>query len=226
MTLYTAVSSAALRVIGSAPAAVFASTEQIAVELRDLAQDVAVDIATSHEWRDLVKIATFAGGASFPKPADYDRMLSGQGVQDGTSWLWGYSPFASVADYMAAINGQWAISPGGWIILGGEFKFWPATVGSATFPYMSNLIVNGADATPKAAFSADTDTFALPDRLLTLGLIWRYRAQKGLDYSEDLATYEDALARAQNNDKGARVLRPDSAPSFPGAKRAYINRAI
>lgn len=226
MTIQTAVSSASLRVIGSAPAAVFSSTEQIAVEMRDLAQEVAADIAVSHEWRDLTQIATFTGGASFPKPADYDRMLSGQGVQDGTSWLWGYVPFASVSEYMAAINGQLALSPGGWIILGGEFKFWPAAVGSATFPYQSNLIVRASDATPKAAFSADTDTFVLPERLLTLGLIWRYRAQKGLDYSEDLATYEDALARAQNNDKGARVLRPDTMPSFPGARRAYINRAI
>ena len=78
----------------------------------------------------------------------------------------------------------------------------------------------------KETFSQDNDTFALPERLLTLGLIWRYRSQKGLDYSEDLATYGNALAQEQNNDKGARVMRLGDRSSFPGAAQiAYINRA-
>lgn len=226
MTVQTVVTSAAIRVIGNAGAAVFSSTDQVTVEMRDLVQDVAVDIAKSAEWRDLVKVMTFVGGPSFPKPADFDRMLTGQGMQDAASWLWGYVPFSDVGEYIAATNGQWALQPGGWIILGGEFKFWPATVGTATAPYMSNYIVRARDGTLKAAFDNDNDSFVLSERLLTLGLIWRYRAQKGLDYSEDMATFETALGQEQNTGKGARVIRPGRQLSFPGARLSYTGRAF
>lgn len=64
-----------------------------------------------------------------------------------------------------------------------------------------------ADGTLTGAFTADDNEFLLDDRLLTLGLIWRWKAQKGLDYSEDLQTYEIALAQAQVRDRGNFALR-------------------
>lgn len=227
MTIQTAVSKAALRVVGSLPPSVFASADQTVVELRDLAQDVAEDIAASAEWRDLVQVATVTGATSFPLPSDYARMLTGHGVQDQSSWFWGYRPFRDVSEYIAATNGNvaWA-DPGGWIILGGEMRFHPPPSGVATFPYISTNIVRKSSGVLKATFDNDSDSFVLSERLLTLGLIWRYRAQKGLDYSEDMATYEIALAQAQVRDKGARVLRPDARASVPGARLAYINRGL
>jgi hypothetical protein len=203
---------------------VFSSQEQVMIEMRDLVQDVAVDIAKSAEWRKLTKIGTLTGPAPFLLPADYDRMLVGQGMQDQTNWFWGYYPFATVSEYMLAINSQIALPrPGGWIILGGEFKFYPAPSGVATYPYISKYIVNNGT---HETFNADTDTFVLSERLLTLGLIWRYRAQKGLDYTEDMATYGLALAQEQNNDKGGRVTRFGNPMAyFPGARIAYVNRA-
>jgi hypothetical protein len=73
---------------------------------------------------------------------------------------------------MMAINGQVpALTPGGWIILGGEFKFWPSVNGTATFPYISKYIVlDGDGVTLKETFTSDDDTFVLSERLLTLGL--------------------------------------------------------
>ena len=226
MTLLTAVQSAAIRVIGRAPAAVMSSVDQIAIELRDLAGDVAIDIARSAEWRALVEVGTMAGGSSFPLPADYDRMMTAARVQDGTSWFWGYSEYASVDDYIAATTGQLALAdPGGWIILGGEMRFWPATTGTATFPYLSKMLVRSEIGARKETFTADDDVFVLDERLLTLGLVWRWRQQKRLEYAEDLETYGFALAERQNADKGARVLRPD-AGRMPGARRAYAARRL
>lgn len=225
MTLQTAVTSAVTRVIGTAPATVFGSTDQVMIEMRDLVQDVAVDIAKSAEWRGLTKIGTLTGAPSFPLPADYDRMLTGQGMQDQATWFWGYVAYMDVSEYLMAINGQVpTLDPGGWIILDGAFKFWPAPNGTATYPYISKYIVRDTGGTAKEAFTADSDTFILPERLLTLGLMWRYKAQKGLEYAEDMATYEMALAQAQNNDKGARVLRPDRQWRLPGARYAYTGR--
>lgn len=225
MTVKTAVDSAAIRTIGNAPSAVFSSTEQIAIEMADLVNEVAYEIAESAEWRLLTRVATMTGAMSFPVPEDYDRMLVGQGIQDKTTWFWGYYPFSSVSEYMMAVNGNLPLlSPGGWIILDGEFKFYPLPSGDATFPYISKNIARGSDGELKDRFTADDDEFRLSERLLTLGLIWRWKSQKGLEYGEDMANYQDELARAQNQDKGARVLMPDVRYSIPGARMAYANR--
>ena len=223
MTIQTAVQRAALRIAGTVPAAVFSSTDQIVVELRDLAQDVAEDIASAHDWRDLTKIATFTGDGSteaFAKPADYDRMVQGSSVNDPDTWLWGYTAIPTVTDWLRRRDVAW-ISPGGWIILDGQFQFYPAPSGDAEFPYISNLIVRDVDGALKTAFTADTDSFVLAEKLLTLGLIWRYRSQKGLDYSEDLATFGIELSQMQTRDKGARVIRKADRMNSFGARLAW-----
>lgn len=211
MTLKTVVESAAIRVIGSAPAAVMSSQDQIAIEMRDLVNDVAIAIAESNDWRDLTKIASFTGDGVetfFPTPSDYDRMTVNNGIRDMKNWFWGYFPFDSVNDFlMMKENGFALLSPGGWIILNGGYNFVPAPTGTAQFPYISSNIVRGPDNALKPSFTSDEDTFLLSERLLTLGLIWRYKAQKGLDYTEDLATYEEDLSQRQARDRGYRAVR-------------------
>lgn len=225
MALKTAVDSACIRIVGYAPTAVFASQEQLSLEMADLANEMAHEIAESYEWRILTKEAQMQGQESFPLPSDYDRMLVGQGIQDKTTWFWGYYPFASVSEYMMAKNGNLPLlSPGGWIVLDNAFKFYPIPVGTATFPYISKNIVIGQDGVAKPEFTRDDDTFILSERILTLGLIWRWKQQKGLVWEDDLAIYNEELAKIQNKDKGARVLMPDVRYSIPGARMAYANR--
>ena len=210
MTIQNAVNTASLRVVGTVPSAVFSSTDQVIVEMRDLAQDVAEDIARSHDWRDLTRIAEFNGdGATvaFPKPADYDRMLVTADVRDKNAWFWDYYEFPTVSEFMLARSaGFQMLSPGGWIILDGQFQFTPAPTGIANFPYISRNFVAAQDGTRKASFTEDSDTFLLDEGILSLGLIWRYRAQKGLDYSEDMASYELRLSQAQSRDAGAQTI--------------------
>lgn len=223
MTIAAAVSSASLRVVGTVPAAVFSSTDQVIVEMRDLARDVAEDIARSCDWRDLTQIAVFTGDGtttSFPKPADYDRMSQGEDIVDPPSWFWGYKPVMSVSEWLKRERFAW-ISPGGWILLGGQFQFYPAPSGTAEFPYISKNWAISADGTRKPEFTADDDRFVLDEGLLTLGLIWRYRAQKGLDYSEDLAGYNYSLSQIMAKDKGARVIRKHDRLTSFGARPAW-----
>lgn len=211
MTLKSVVDSAAIRVVGNAPTAVMSSQDQIAIEMRDLVNDVAVAIADSNDWREITKIASFTGDGvqtAFPIPEDYDRMTVNNGIRDMKNWFWGYFPFDSVNEFlMMQENGFALLSPGGWIILNDSFNFVPAPNGTAQFPYISKFIVKGADNALKSSFTADDDTFLLSERLLTLGLIWRYKAQKGLDYTEDLATYESDLSQKQARDRGQRSVR-------------------
>jgi len=227
MTILTAIRSAILRTTGAAVNNVYGGTEQIAVEMADLVDEVATDIATSHDWRALTKVATVTGNGSlaYALPTDFDRMVLGGEVDDAASWFWGYQPFDSVNEWMRFQSGAGGIiSPGGWIIIGGELQFYPAPSGVARYPYISKAWARSDLAVAQTKFLADTDTFLLPERLLTLGLIWRWQSQKGMDYGEDMATYEVALAQAQTRDKGSRVLRTPSH-RFSG-KLAYSGRPI
>lgn len=227
--IFPALRSAIQRCTGESVQQVFASTSQIAVEMADLSNEVAADIIKSHDWRALTKVAQVVGdgGFAYPLPADYDRMVLGSDVDDAASWFWGYDHFDSVNEWMRFRSGTYSIvSPGGWIILGGELQFYPAPNGTAQYPYISNQYARAENGTPMAAFMSDGDSFVLDDRLLTLGLIWKWKAQKGYDYTEAMADYEKALAQSQARDKGARVLRTPRRHGVPGAKLTYSGRPI
>jgi len=56
------------------------------------------------------------------------------------------------------------------------------------------------------AFMADGDTFLLDERLLKLGMIWQWKAQKGSPYAEDMGSYSDALANAMGRDQPAPII--------------------
>lgn len=226
MTAGSAIQSALLRTIGRRPQQVFASTEQECVVMADLAQEAAADIAKSHDWRGLTKIHTLAGGAaSYPLPPDYDRMAFNADMRDPSGWLWDYVPVESVNDWIGLTSGTFpTLTPGGWIIFGGEIHFHPVSASGANFPYISKEWARNESGTPIAAFASDDDTFVLPERLLTLSLVWRYKELTGLEYGEDQQNYEIALAQEQTRDRGSYVLR-QSTRSISG-NTAYYGGAI
>lgn len=209
MTVLAAIKKAVLRASGAVIDDVFGSSDQVAIEMGDLANEVAADIAVSHSWRALTKVHSLPGGSGeYDLPTDYDRMLIASGVSSAPSNPWGFVALDNIDDWTALKDGTLpAISPGGWIIFGGQMHFQPAPSGGASFAYISTQWARSESGTPKAEFDANDDTFVLSDRLLTLGLLWRWKAQKGLDYSEDMATYELALAQEQVRDRGTFALR-------------------
>lgn len=87
-----------------------------------------------------------------------------------------------------------------------------------------NNLIDGTAPLLKPAFTENDDVFVLPERLLTLSLIWRWRQMKRMEYAEDLTNYEIALGMAAGTDKGARVLVVgrqrsrivSSQPVYPG----------
>lgn len=222
MTIAAAISRAALRVTGDRLGSVFSNNAQIAVELSDLANEVAQDIAESHQWQALTKIAQLTGDGSqtaFPLPSDYNRMLIGGGIQKQGSWLWSYRHVPSVEEWLHLQNSGFVGYRNAWILLGGQLQFNPAPTGVAQFPYIRNTIVRAEDGTLKREFDRDDDEFVLDERLITLALIWRWREQKGLEYAEDMANYEKALSERQVRDAGPSVIRRYSATNLYGNTR-------
>lgn len=226
MSVFDAIKRAVLRAEGTVIDGAFSSTEQVAAEMADLANEVAADIVEGHDWRALTKVAviTGTGAEAYSLPADYARMTLKAEVDDPATWFWGYEAFSDVNEWLRYKSGGFLVAGnGGWIILGDELQFYPGPTGNAQFPYISKEWARSEAGVAKSAFTADDDTFVLDERLLTLGLIWQWKAQKGLDYSEAMATYGTALSRAQSRDKGAYVTRCPRAVRGPFA---YSGRAI
>jgi hypothetical protein len=108
------------------------------------------------------------------------------------------------------------------MILGGQLQIVPAPATGVvhSYYYISNNIVVG----DKAAFNTDGDAFVLPERLLTLSIIWRWRASKRMEYAEDMQNFEIAMSEETARDKGSRILVAgrqrtpyDLRISYPGA---------
>jgi hypothetical protein len=97
----------------------------------------------------------------------------------------------------------------------------PSDTQTATYPYITKNWARSAALTDGPAFTADDDTFLLPERLLTLGLVWRWRENKKLDASGDQEAFVKALDEYGAKDKGSRVIRRRASRGIPGTYAAW-----
>lgn len=210
--ILSAMQSASIRVLGRRPMTFFGASQNFeGLEITDLVNEVATDIAAYHDWQELTRVALLEGGAGvteFDLPSDYDRQLQDSDVARAGYALWGYAHIGNINDFLASQDSGWANTiPGGWIIYDGKMRFSPAPMGEARFPYISKNWAVGADGTAKAQFDADTDTFVLPERLLTLGLVWRWRENKKLSAEGDQEAFIKALDEYAAKDSGSGIIR-------------------
>jgi hypothetical protein len=104
-----------------------------------------------------------------------------------------------------------------WTLLGGLINVHPvpAVTDEFAYYYVSNKwIGNAAGTSTYAEWAADTDLPRIPDKLLRLGLTWRWKQAKGLDYAEDLETFEREAEKAIGEDRGQRSI--PTARTFRG----------
>jgi hypothetical protein len=209
------------------PTAVLGSTEREHIELSSLANEMAQRIAfdLSYDWSVLKRYAEFTGdGASesFLFPDDYRRML-----KKARLWPSAY-PQATLSHYPD--SDQWLGMEvqkfqsiiGGWTIIGDRVYIKPVVGNGASvkFFYISTQIVKDSTGTPKSGFTSDDDTFILDNRILKLGMIWQWKANKGQQYAEDLSNYEDALSAVIGGDKGSNIFTV-GRQRYPGAEMAF-----
>lgn len=83
----------------------------------------------------------------------------------------------------------------------------PGSADTLVFEYVSANWCQSKDGTPQSAFAADTDTPILPEKLFVLGLKWRLLAAKGMNYAEERAAYDVAVAQLQARSETAAPLK-------------------
>lgn len=215
MSVLDAIKDAAPWIGITIPTAVFAVTDRTEVELAALAKKVAVDVANEYEWQALAAINTFTGDGTeedFALPADYDRMPI-LGDLWNSVWKWQSNHITSTNEWLAIQTIPVVSIQPRWIVYGGEFHFQPAMANLATakFFYLSSYLALTGGVTPKLAFTADTDTFRLPERLLRLGIIWQWKSAKGAPFAKELEDYNIALAQEMTKDGGSKPVIRDRA---------------
>jgi len=184
-------------------------TMQEMVALADeMAQRIAYDL---RDWTVLRTTATYVGDGvttSFALPADFKRMLLTSNVWRSTSTQ---EPMMFVSDVDEWVrrrsfneSGAW----GEWILMGGRLHIAPAMgVGvSARHSYLDKNCIALASGGLSDRFTDDVDSFRLDERLLKLGMIWQWMANKGSPYAEPMGTYSDAIANAMGHDQPAPII--------------------
>lgn len=209
MTVLSACIEASTELSQTEPSSIFSTTDQFSKELRLQANRSAVAIAKAYDWQALTALKTMTGNGattSFALPSDYDRMPLKSNVLT-SQYIAGLRKAKDLDEWLNLQLRPVVALPGSWIILNGAMQILPAVASGVTanFYYIKNTIVTGASA-QQTAFIADADTFNLSERLLTLGIVWRWRASKKLEYAEDMQNFEIALAEEVTRDKGSRVL--------------------
>jgi hypothetical protein len=197
-------------------------------EMLSLANEMAQRIAyDNRDWTALKRTNTIVGdgvSTAFDLPADYQRMLLTSNVWRSTSTQ---SPMRFIPDTDEWLNRRAdevtdTAAWGEWTMLGGQIHIWPVLEvdQSAYFAYLHRNCIALASGGFGDVFMADGDRPVLNERVLKLGMIWQWKAQKGAPYAEDMGTYGDALTYAMGHDSPGPIIigrRPISA----NARYAY-----
>lgn len=212
MSLLTICEAAADRIGLERPTQIIGSGVAQARALLAAAQQEGKALARRHDWQRLIKEQTFTATATEEQsgviPTDFERMIPGS--------FWNRSQDRRVAGPLSPQ--RWQLLKSGLIVMpwdsyrirGNSFLMNPTpTAGdSMAFEYVSTYwcTTSGGTAPTQAAWVNDSDEGILDEELLTLGVVWRFKKARGLEYAEDLQEYELQVARAKGADGGMADL--------------------
>ena len=213
MSLLTLLQDAAVKAGMPRPVSIVGSNDPNAPLLLSLANQEGSELARRHDWQVLIVQHIFTTTASEEQPsalpADYDRLVYGAEVWDRSINQKLTGP-TSPAQWMELKSAPGAGVTGWWRMIGGKLNIFPAPAAGkvCALEYVSSNWAQSALSAPQTQFLADGDTAKISERLITLGVAWRWKRAKGFDYAEEMATYERELERAASRDGGIGVLRP------------------
>lgn len=230
MTILSVFREAAVKLNQTQPSSVFSTTDPFALQIAQAANEAAEAILNAYDWQKLTTLATIEGDGSataFNFPDDYDRMVKKTDLHSASWQSVGFRPARDLDNWLWLTDTGIVGAPGDWTIYGGQLRVTPAMPAGETarFFYISNLIVAPASGDNKTTFTADTDTFRLSERVLRLGAVWRWRADRRMEYAEDMANYEIALGEEIGKDRGSKILTMGRR-TFPANVTVAYPRAL
>lgn len=212
MTLLTVVQDVCEVVGVEFPTSVFAgiNNNRTMQEMLRVADEMAQRIAgDTREWSAMKAVAIFTGaGESYTPPIDFKRLLVTTELWRSTQTMYPMRYIPDLNEWINRRSRNYNDSRGEWINYAGKVHFSPQLYAdeTVTFPYLTKNCISLASGGVGNHFMADNDTYLLDERLLKLGMIWQWKANKGSPYAEDMGTWSDALAMAFGTDKPAPTI--------------------
>ena len=165
------------------------------------------------QWEILTKEHTFVlvtADQDYALPADFRYII------DATQWnrdnqralIWINSTQWQFFKSWTTVNGLNLRAR----IRNNEFEFEQALTSSdngktIAFEYVSKYWSQTTGGTDQQKFAADDDVSNLDEEIMTLGLIWRFKKAKGLEYMPDLMEYNLQVKQARARDGGSIYVR-------------------
>lgn len=229
MSLLTLVQRFCERTNVPVPTNVMASVDTQIVQIRSLLEEEGSDLAKRGDWQGLLSeqtlttLATEDQGALSALASGFrsiknqtiwsrDRQLPVAGPMNAREWQGLKALFVNGPYYRFRIRGERLlvnpIPPAG--------ETW-------AFEYSSSRWILDVDGvTRREFFTADTDTVLVPEDLMLLGLRWRWKAEKGLEYAEQMRTYEMQVQDALGSDGGKPILAMDGEGRRGGQPGIFV----
>jgi len=180
-------------------------SQRIAYDLRDWTK-----LRTTHTMvGDGVLVAdAMTGTTAFEIPANFKRLLLTSNVWRTSSTQQPMSFIPDTDEWVRRRLSNESSAFGEWTILGGQMHIFPIMpVGvSAYYSYLDKNCIALNSGGYGDVFMNDADTFVLGDRILKLGMVWQWKAQKGSAYAEDMGTYGDALTMEMGHDSPSPII--------------------
>lgn len=216
-TIVDALNRVARRCKVAAPSSWITATSRTHEEIReDFLPETISDLQKRVDWPQPISgQATIAGDGSedYSLPSDFLRFSQGiTGVYETTrTRRWGV-PVHSDGAWTQLQNLGNAGTERYYRLKGypGAYQISlypnPVTGASITVSYMTTNWMATGDGTPGAAFTAADDVLLFERRPVELGTIWRWRADKGLDYEAEKREYDLWIATQANRMRGINTI--------------------
>ena len=211
MSLLTALQDAQRLLSLPVSSSIVSDTQETTAVLFGLAKREARDLRRRHDWPILVRTNAFTASTaslqSSGKPSDFDRIIP--------DTFWNRTTDRKIEGPLTPQ--EWAIAYGApitsdiqqyWMLRNDGMHIFPAptATNSLAYEYVTKQAWETSGGSALDEPTADSDVCRISENLLTLGVVWRWRQAKGLDYAEDLKSYELELSREMVSQRSARVL--------------------
>jgi hypothetical protein len=183
------------------PVSVATSSEQLARQMFSLANAELEELSKRFNWPVLTREHTFptvAGTAQYNLPADYRKFLQETVFESSRYYQMRGSLSAGEWQRTKALN-LGSLSTARVRIYGSPLRLniipTPVSPETVVFEYMTKNLAAHSDGQEVLRYSADNDVALIDEGLIRMGLKWRIKHAKGLEFSADLAEYEGVVTR-------------------------------
>lgn len=231
MSLLSLIQAAASRCNLAVPANAIGNADINIQQMVVLANDIGQYLASRYNWKELRQEATITGDGSttkFSVEGGFSRMVPSARAPHGQiySSLYPYLPLngpINDEDWRQLHMVPVLIVPEVWRLGAGFIEFYPAPASGENIVfdfYTSNWVLS--QTIPYASYQLDTDTCVFDETLMSLGVTWKWKRTKGLDYGQEANDYDDRLNMLIGQNGSAREIAigsPGIVPDnwFPGS---------